>query len=295
VLVIDPEGDFTVLGRLPGVQWTQIGPPGSWGRTLGYFYRDPSACVVADLSTLPYATKVKMIERGLELVRETRRRLGLPHWIVLDEAHYSLHREGVAEHVLDMAEKGFCLSTYRGSWLRESVLQAIDSFILSRTTLPEELAFLHSLLDSGSGEKVASILPWLPRGEFVLIQPDESGNRTALTFVAPPRETQHVRHLRKYADTPVPQEKRFFFRGLDGQLVGTAGSLNEFREVVAVADARVLAYHAARGDFSRWFLGVFADREAGGQLRKIETRWSRGEISDLREAIERLIATWYGI
>jgi hypothetical protein len=45
-----------------------------------------------------------------------------------------------------------------------------------------------------------------------------------------------------------------------------------------------------RGDFSRWLLDVFADRELGRQLAKIERRWGRDEIDDLRHAIERLIA-----
>jgi hypothetical protein len=52
----------------------------------------------------------------------------------------------------------------------------------------------------------------------------------------------------------------------------------------------VLGFHATRGDFSRWLLSVFADRELGQQLAKIERRWGRDEIHDLRHAIERLIA-----
>ena len=53
----------------------------------------------------------------------------------------------------------------------------------------------------------------------------------------------------------------------------------------------MLRFHAARGDFSRWLLDVFADRELGRQLAKIERRWGRDEIHDLRHAIERLLAT----
>ena len=44
-------------------------------------------------------------------------------------------------------------------------------------------------------------------------------------------------------------------------------------------------------DFSRWLLDVLADRDLGRQLAKIERRWGRDEIDDLRHAIERLIAT----
>lgn len=47
-------------------------------------------------------------------------------------------------------------------------------------------------------------------------------------------------------------------------------------------------------DFSRRVLDVFADRELGAQLRKCERRWRRGEIADLRNAIEELIEERYG-
>jgi hypothetical protein len=77
-------------------------------------------------------------------------------------------------------------------------------------------------------------------------------------------------------------------------VVATAGSLNEFRRAVAAVEDRVLAHHAGRGDFSRWLLDVFNDYDLGGYLKKIERRWSRGEISNLRQAIERLIAARYG-
>jgi hypothetical protein len=36
------------------------------------------------------------------------------------------------------------------------------------------------------------------------------------------------------------------------------------------------------GDFSRWLFGVFANRELGG------------EITDLRQAIEKVTVKWYG-
>lgn len=294
VCVIDPEGDYRVLGRLPGIIAAEIRETAALADALGQFERDPSACVVVDLSALPHAKKVQVIETALRLIRRLRRRLGFPHWVILDEAHYSLHREGVADQALGIEDRGFCLVTYKASWLRESVVKAVDVFLLARTNAREELAFLRSVISQriGGEEDALSVLPDLPRGEFLVIQPD--GARTALTFVALPRETPHVRHLKKYADSKVPPARRFLFRLPEGRLVATAESLSEFRQAVAGVDDRVLAYHADRGDFSRWVFDVFTDRELGAQLRKTERRWSRGEVADLRGAIERLIAARYG-
>jgi phosphoglycolate phosphatase-like HAD superfamily hydrolase len=134
VCVIDPEGDYHVLAPLPGVSWTEVADRAGWERALERLDHDPQACVVLDLSTLPQARKIELIEAGLERIRERRQRRGTPHWVVLDEAHYSLHREGIADQALGFEDKGFCLVTYRASGLRDSVLKAVDVFLFARTT-----------------------------------------------------------------------------------------------------------------------------------------------------------------
>ena len=77
-------------------------------------------------------------------------------------------------------------------------------------------------------------------------------------------------------------------------MVAAAQSLHEFRRTVAGIEDAVLAHHAGRGDFSRWVLDVFSDRELARQLRKAESRWLRGELPDLRHAIERIVSLRYG-
>jgi len=294
VCVIDPEGDYRVLGRLAGVTCAEIGSEAEMEEALGAFEQDPSVSVVADLSTLPHARKLRALERGLRVIRDLRRRLGRPHWVLLDEAHYSLHREGVADDAVGIEERGFCLATYRPRWLRPSVVKALDVFILARTTAEPELTFLRSCLPAAAtgSHGVLASLPGLPPGEFVVVQPE--GDGSALTFVAAPRETSHVRHLTKYADALVPSGERFLFRRPDGSAVAAAQSLHDFRRVVAVVEDAVLAHHAGRGDFSRWVLDVFSDHELARQLRKTEARWRRGELPDLRGAIGRLVSFRYG-
>jgi len=109
VFVIDPEGDYRVLVRLPGVTGVEISGRASLDQAFAQFDRSPEACVVADLSTLSHERKIELIQAALERIGDSRRRNGLPHWVVLDEAHYSLHREGVADEVLRLDDKGFCL------------------------------------------------------------------------------------------------------------------------------------------------------------------------------------------
>jgi hydroxymethylpyrimidine pyrophosphatase-like HAD family hydrolase len=289
--VIDPEGDYQVLAPLPGMTWTEVVDREDCESALARFDHDSQACVVLDLSTVPQARKVAIIERGLELLQERRQRRGIPHWIILDEAHYSLHREGVADRAIGIQGKGFCLVTYRASALRASVTQAIDVFLFARTTANKELDFLRSVLDRLPTSRTASVvstLPHLPQGGFLLVRPDVV-DASVQTFVAAPRMTSHVRHLRKYTEGQLPDERRFFFRTPDGRLAATAESLGGFLHAVSRVGEDVLRFHATRGDFSRWLLDVLTDRELGRQLAKIERRWARDEIRDLRHAIEPLI------
>jgi hypothetical protein len=291
VCVIDPEGDYRVLERLPAVTWAEVRDRESVERALGRFDRDPAAGVVLDLALLPHAEKLVLVEAALELIRARRRRQGLPHWVVLDEAHYLLHREGGRDLLDD--DRGFCLVTYRTSWLRESVLDGADVVILARTTDDTELYFLRDYLAGlGKGRPAISVLRDLPQGEFVLV------TRLAafpVTFLAGFRATPHVRHRRKYADSTVSSDVSFIFRDACGRALASADSLVSFREQLEAVDDTTLAGHAARGDFSRWVGDVFSDAQLAAQLRKTERRWNRGEISDLRNAVRELIARRYDV
>jgi len=153
---------------------------------------------------------------------------------------------------------------------------------------------LKALLAGSHGNgRVVSALPRLPRGEFVMTHTRDRGPGP-LTFVATPRATPHIRHLGKYADSCVSPEQAFVFRRPEGQVVGVADSLASFRHTVAGLDHAVLAHHAGRHDFSRWMRDVFSDQKLAALVRKVEARWTRGEIADLREALDRLVALRYG-
>jgi hydroxymethylpyrimidine pyrophosphatase-like HAD family hydrolase len=296
VCVIDPEGDYRVLSRLPGVTWVEITESAEVDRALERLAQDPTASVVLDLSNLAHAAKVSLIGRALRIVREMRRRAGRPHWVLVDEAHYSLHADGVALEAVGIEDRGFCLVTYRPSWLRDGVIRAIDVFVLARTTVEPELAFLRATLPTGDGvDAMVDALARLPRGEFLMVERSPDGRAgSVFTFVAAPRQTVHVRHLAKYVDSEVPPGREFLFRGADGHVRGSADSLQSFRRAVAICPAELLAHHAWHGDFSRWVRDVFADSELARQLRKAEARWRRGELPDLRRTIDVLITLRYG-
>lgn len=275
--VIDPEGDYHVLAALPGVTWFPVQREAEWTEALAAMRQDPSATVVADLSAADHADKLRLVAAGLARLRAFRAERGFPHWVVLDEAHYWLRAQGVPPETFHAGDKGFCFVTHRASGLRPAVIESIDVFVLARTTRPEELAFLSAHMRAAG----LGAAPALPVREFLLA---ERGG-AAVTFKAPPRLTSHVRHFGKYTDRSVAPHRRFTFQ-LPGQApVAMAATLGEFVAAVASVDEAVLAHHAAQGDFARWMADVCDDQHLGGHLRKVERRWARGEIADLRHAL----------
>ncbi len=295
VCVIDPEGDYRVLSRLPGVSRIEVEKAAVVDRALEDLEHDPFASVILDLALLPHAEKVAVVERALRRIRDMRRRGGRPHWVLLDEAHYLLHEGGVDEDALSFGDRGFCVVTYRTRWLRPAVAGAIDVWIFARTTEEAELAGLRALLsarpDAGA---IFEALPHLRRGQFLLADQGPAAGPRATTFIAAPRQTVHVRHLSKYVDSVVPPGCEFLFRDGHGRVLASANSLQSFRAVVRTAPDDALVHHSRRGDFARWVREVFRDTELARQIGKAEVRFRRGELRDLREMIDTLISTRYG-
>jgi hypothetical protein len=289
--VVDPEGDYQGLADAAGVAWAEVGDAREWDAALGALARDPAASLVVDLSAASHDRKLDLIRYGLQAIARARVQHGRPHWTVLDEAHYWLHEQGVADEAAGFAQKGFCLVTYKASWLRQTILDAVDFVVLGRTTAPAERAVLAGLLERRGGGHAAAMLRAaadLVPPEFVLM-PTAAG-AGAVNFVAPPRTTRHVRHLGKYADQPVAPQEAFFFRRADGRSAGAADSLQAFVGRLREVEEDALAYHAARGDFSRWIADVFAERRLAARVRKIERRWQADHRIPLRPALVGLLA-----
>jgi len=285
--VIDPEGDYQALADARGITWREIRTTEDWDAALAVFEGNPAASVVGDLSSVPADRQFGLLRHGLTLLRRLRALRGLPHWIVLDEAHYALQEAGVPDSAAGLDAKGFCLVTYRPSHLRASVLEGIDLFVFGRTTAAAEVAFLRGLLER-RGWCAAGVLGTLSE----LTPPDYllASDGGGLAFVAPPRATRHVRHLGKYADHPVAPVETFVFRHCDGRFTAEANTLRSFLACLRHVDDDVLVHHAARGDFSRWVADVFLDRQLASQLRKAERRSGTEDVVLLRASLTGLVA-----
>ena len=287
VCMLDLEGDYEVLESLATARLIEVVRAHDWDVVMEALRT--ATPVVADLTGATQSAKAVLAGAGLRGLQCLRERCGVPHWVVVDEAHCLLHREGAPIEQPVLGAKGVCLATYKASALHPAVIGAMDVFIVGRTTQPDELSFLERLvLQRGLSARIThAILAALPPGTFMILR----AGMPATTFVPPPRLVRHVRHLTKYTDRGVAPHHRFFFLTPDGAVVTAAGTLSDFVRAIAEVPRASLRHHAERGDFSRWVRDVISDRVLAARLAKLERRWCRGELHDLPGATRALVHT----
>lgn len=83
----------------------------------------------------------------------------------------------------------------------------------------------------------------------------------------------------------VPSDKRFsFYVGIDKSTGLSAGSIEEFYNIVSKIDVSSLEFHLYRGDFENWVRTVFNDTELVDRLTCVKEAEVKGE--NLRKAIQ---------
>jgi hydroxymethylpyrimidine pyrophosphatase-like HAD family hydrolase len=276
VCVVDPEGDYRSLEALPGVSVLGGEDPPPTPRELVRALRFPDRSVVIDLSRCAQDEKIEYIRATLPALNELRRRTGLPHRILLDEAHYFLHDDDAPE-LLDLEGHGYTVVTYRASRLPPALLADTEVMIVTRESNHVEIDALKrwcaSCGDVSPGRW--ALLSHLRSGQAVALPITEEAAGDIRLFTVGPRLTAHVRHREKYVDVPVSERQAFF---LTGGPPGEARSIRTLRQLVNELEevpAIDLEGYLRRGDFSRWIGDVFGDFALAAALRRVEARYSR--------------------
>jgi len=289
ICVLDPEGDYTCLGALPGVVVHRVHRHEDLLAGLQGILRQPALSVVVDLSGLAVDAKPAAVRSLLREVNVLRRELGVPHRVVLDEAHYFLGRHADAE-VFDPALGGCYLVTYRSADLEPDVLDACDLIVATRIA---DRRFAARLVDLVRPPEPASTwvdaLANLAIGEAVLLRAHPEEEHGIIRFTLERRLTSHVRHREKYVDVGVPPGREFVFTRDGRPTEHRVRTLREFLDILRVVADDVFAGHLRRGDFHRWIEDVVGDRDLGEGIRGVEG----GNATKARETIERAIRERY--
>lgn len=273
--IIDPEGDYESFeGTL----------------VLGDPSRSPSVDAVMDLLEKPdqnaivnllgvgMADRPAFFEGLLPRLQELRARSGRPHWIVIDEAHHLLPISWrPSSTTLPQELSGLMLITVHPDHVAPAVLSLIDT-IVTVGEAPEQAieafsAALERSRDAGEpleARPPASAPTRLENGE-ALIWSRSSRESPFRLRLAPPRGERR-RHLRKYAEGTLAEDKSFYFRGPAGKLNLRAQNLVLFNQIAEGVDDETWLYHLHQGDYSRWFREAIKDDTLADEIARIEER-----------------------
>jgi hydroxymethylpyrimidine pyrophosphatase-like HAD family hydrolase len=292
--IIDPEGDYASLDSLPGVLTVGAGaalpPPKEITRLL----RHPDLSVVVDLSRVEHAAKMEYLRTLLSDLVRFRGKSGLPHRIVVDEAHYFLGRPDATEF-FDVELGGYALVTYRVSDLHPPILASMQAVVMTHTSNPREVATLGALAGREGDPAWPKLLGDLAIDEAALVRATAAEGAQLERFRLSPRVTAHVRHRAKYRDVPLRMDRAFVFTQGGKPSGAPARTLRAFVEGISRAPADAVDAHARRGDFSRWIADVFGDRELALEVRELEELDRRGEVVDLVTALVESVSLRYEV
>jgi hydroxymethylpyrimidine pyrophosphatase-like HAD family hydrolase len=293
VCVIDAEGDYRTLESLPGVVLFTGGDSPPDLPDVARALQHPDMSAVIDLSHIGHREKVQYLYALLPMLAALRRTTGLPHRIIIDEAHYFLHEPNVKD-LLDLNLGAYTLVTCRLSDLHPDVRQAVEAIVVKRITDPAEVRALVAMAGHpGIEQRWQAVLGQLKIDEAVLLPRSEEADGGLRPFNLLSRLTSHVRHKAKYVDTQLTWEQAFVFTQ-NGRPIGPAvRTLRDFIAPLKALPLAVVLAHAQRGDFSNWFASVLHDHMLASNIRKIEQRCKPGHPPDLPDLLTRTIEQHY--
>ncbi len=289
VVLVDPEGDHTNLGRLPGVVVVGGSEPLPDLDHLGQLLASHHGSVVIDLSQLSAEAKDTYYRTAPPRFEALRVNSGLPHWLFVDEAHEQFGRDVLS--VYTPSRKGHCLVTHRPAELCDEANGDLDVLIAmprgSGGTDDAALEALVAFTDLDRGV-LATWLAGLSDGQAVLVRSE--ARHDLIPFQPAGRRTSHVRHWHRYVDGQLDWHHRFIFTRHDLQPSGeVAANLNEFHRELLRCDRTVISHHARRGDFSRWIDSVLRDDVLATEFRAGEGALRAGPDADPDEVRNLLL------
>jgi HAD superfamily hydrolase (TIGR01484 family) len=280
--IIDPEGDYE------GFEGAVV---------LGDASRAPLAREVIELLDRPDRNcVVNLLAVGMEdrpaffddlfaALLELRSRTGRPHWMLIDETHHLLPASWTPTVRTPAARPhGLMLITVHPDQVARVILSSVDLIVAVGEAPAETLGTFARTLDEPaptvSAEPLAAgeAMAWWRRSP-----------RAPFRFRSIAPQSERRRHLRKYAEGELGEDKSFYFRGPGGKLNLRAQNLQLFLQLADGVDDETWTWHLRRGDYSRWFREAIKDDALAAEVRRIEQASSLSADESrarLRERVE---------
>jgi HAD superfamily hydrolase (TIGR01484 family) len=280
--IIDPEGDYTDLAD--AVVLGDAGQAPRMEEVMDLLSR-PDVSVVVNLLGVKIGDRPRYFAKMLPDLAALRSRTGRPHWIVVDEAHHMLPADwDPAAITLPREMPATILVTVHAEALAPDVVKAVESVI----GVGKEPGEVVKRFCEARGEPVPPELE-IDReaGEAYFWH---RGEAQVVTIERP--EGERRRHLRKYAEGELGEDKSFYFRGPKDALNLRAQNLIIFMQMAAGVDDETWLHHLRGGDYSRWFTDAIKDGDLAEEARAVEAD-AKLSAAESRERIAEMITRRY--
>ncbi|BAZ17070.1 HAD family hydrolase [Calothrix sp. NIES-4071] len=281
--IIDPEGDYenfdgaVILGdadRAPSIDEIQS------------ILEQPNQNLIINLLGVGLHDRPKFFAELLPALLELRSRTGRPHWIIVDEAHHLLPASlNTAAFTLPQQLNGLMMITVHPDHVAPAAVSLVNT-LLTVGQAPENNI---KLFCETVGDKVPELSPQkLEKGQALIWYRGGTPQRFHFT----PGHTERRRHVRKYAEGQLGEDKSFYFKGKEGKLNLRAQNLILFTQIAEGVDDDTWLYHLHEGDYSQWFREAIKDNSLAEEVEEIEKN-ANGSASDSRQAIKAAIEERY--
>jgi hydroxymethylpyrimidine pyrophosphatase-like HAD family hydrolase len=283
--IIDPEGDYDTVESAV-VLGSAENPPEI--EECEQLLCKPGQNAVINLIGVKLADRPWFFMTLFARIRDLRARTGRPHWLIVDEAHHVMPSKWhPTEIALPEQLEGVLLVSVTPSLLAKPLLHAVDTIIMVGDK-PRQM--LHEFTQANKEPMVDPPVEEIHAGDALL------WSRTAkvrpLLFKLEPSKIQRRRHVRKYAEGELPEDRSFFFRGPQGKLKLRAPNLITFMELGDGVDDDTWLFHLQRHEVSRWLRESIKDEELADRVAEVENDES-GDAETSRKQVRKLIEAVY--
>jgi HAD superfamily hydrolase (TIGR01484 family) len=277
--VVDPEGDYSELRDVVTLGDSDQAPRISEALEL---LASPDTSIVTNLLAIDPPERPLFLTKLLPELAKMRAVSGRPHWLVFDEVHHCLPAKWRPAPMT----------------LPRELPASIALTVHPEEVAPEFLALVSTVVGVGDGaaqaikqfcEATGRMSPKIgvaPQADQVLVF--RCKDQIELVTACRPKEKQK-RHVRKYAEGELGEDKSFYFRGPEGALNLRAQNLSTFLQLAAGVDDKTWLHHLRAGAYSQWFRDAIKDDALALEATAIEQDHSltpgdsRARIRDIVE------------
>ena len=283
ICVFDPEGDYAEFRS--GVVFGDAKSPPQLAEVVKLLER-PDDSFVINLLAVPIEDRPALLSDFISAIANLRVKIGRPHWVLMDEAHHLLPAERDVSATASLESlPPVILVTVDPATLAVDALSKVDDIFAVGDKAAEAIAGFARALSVPAPE----LPPSAPSKGEALFWRRSTGRKAQIMKSHAPAEKAE-RHIRKYAQGALGEDKSFYFRGPANALNLRAQNLTLFVQMADGVDDDSWLHHLQAHDYSRWIREAIKDDELADELEQIEGQPERDPKATrraVREAIER--------